>query len=85
MILGFVIKLGFTPKLTNVGPQKINNSLLAIYGMVIAGFLFQNSHGKVWFFEKTFLLANISMEVVLKMTFFIFNNANIEFGAEKLI
>lgn len=40
--------------------------------------------GKVQFFEKTLLLANTSIEVVLKMLFLILLNADVEFVEKKL-
>ena len=53
--------------------------------MASARFLLQDSLGKIWFFEETFLLADTSIEVVLGMLFHFFSNADIQFGAEKLI
>ena len=38
-----------------------------------------------WFFQKTFLLANISMEVILGMLLLIFSNVNVQFAEKKLI
>ena len=52
--------------------------------MVLAGFSVQDKLGKVWFFEETFLLANISIEIVLQMLFLIFLDANIQFVDKKL-
>ena len=53
--------------------------------MVLTGFLVQDKLGRVWFFEETFLLADTSMEIVLRMPFLAFNNADVEFtGLEKL-
>ena len=50
--------------------------------MVIAGFSVQNRLGKIQFFERTFLLADTSMEVILGMLFLTFSNVDIQF-AEK--
>lgn len=52
--------------------------------MIITGFSVQDKLKKVQFFEKTFLLANINIEVVLKMLFLIFSNINIRFAEKKL-
>ncbi len=52
--------------------------------MVLTGFSLQDSLGRVWFFEETFLLTNTSMEEVLEMLFLILNNADFQFGAEEL-
>ncbi len=53
--------------------------------MILARFSLQDSLGRVWFFEKTFLLADTSMEVVLGMLFLALSNADFQFGVEKLI
>lgn len=52
--------------------------------MVIAGFSVQNRLEKVEFFEKTFLLADISIKVVLEMLFLTFSDINIWFTKKKL-
>ena len=41
--------------------------------------------GRARFFQETFLLANISVEVVLDMLFLTFSNANVQFIEKKLI
>ena len=41
--------------------------------------------GKILFFQKTFLLANLRIEVILEMPFFIFNNINVSFAEQKLV
>lgn len=51
--------------------------------MALEEFLLQNSLRKVRFFEKTFLLANINMELILKMLFLSLSNANFQFSARK--
>lgn len=53
--------------------------------MVITSFQIKDKFKKANFFPKTFLIANISIKVVLKIFFFIFNNANIFFANKKLI
>ena len=45
--------------------------------MVIAGFRVLNKYGRARFFQKTFLLADTTMEVVLEMLFLTFSNADI--------
>ena len=53
--------------------------------MVIAAFQVLNKLGYSWFFQETFLLANISMKMVLGMPFLTFNNAYVNFAKKKLI
>lgn len=52
---------------TDVGTQKINGSRLETFDMVIASILLDDKDRKSWFFEKTFLLGNISMNIALEM------------------
>ena len=75
-------KLGLSIWPTGIGAQKIDGSALKTYGMVIAGFLIQDKTGKIQFFEKTFLLADTSIEVVLGMPFLALSNADIQFDTE---
>lgn len=54
--------------------------------MTSASFLLQDSQGRVGFFKETFLLADISIEIVLGIPFLALSNINIEFTKlEKLI
>ena len=78
-------KLGLRVKQTDVEAQKIDRSYLNIFGMVIAGFSLQHKLGKVRFFQKTFLVADNRMEVVLGMPFLTFSNANIRFAEQELV
>ena len=61
----YAAQLGLKARKTNVGTQQIDGLLLAIYGMVITYFYVFNKFGHSRFFQETFLLVNISMEVVL--------------------
>ena len=83
MTLGFAAKINLTPKSTNVGAQKIDGSSLETYGIVSVEFLLQDSHGQVRFFEKTFLLTDTNMEVVLGMLFLSLSNVNFQFSARE--
>ena len=79
MTPAYAAKLGLRPRPTNVGIQKIDGSPLMTHGMAPASFSFQDSQEKVWFFEETFLLADISMKIVIGMSFLAFSNADVEF------
>ena len=78
----YAAHLGLKMRVTNVGMQKIDRSSLAIYGMVIAAFQVVNKLGRSWFFQETFLLADIIMEMVLGIPLLTFSNADVLF-AEK--
>ena len=69
MHLAFVERLGFVVQTTNVDAQKINGNTLETYRIVVAAFLVTDQADKVRFFEKTFLVANISPDIVLGCLF----------------
>ena len=52
--------------------------------MILASFQVEDKLGRAWFFQETFLLANISAEVVLLMPFVIFSNADVQFVEKEL-
>ena len=52
--------------------------------MIVAACLVIDQAKKVRFFEKTFLVANVSSDIVFKMLFFILNSANIDFLKREL-
>ena len=67
MTLAYAAHLGLKVRVTNISTQKIDGSSLVTYGIVIAIFQVVNKLGCFWFFPETFLLADISMKVVLVM------------------
>ena len=85
MTPAYAAQLGLKVRKTNTGTQKFDRCSLATYGMVIATFQAFDKVGCFWFFQETFLVANISMEVILGMLFRTFNNAVIQFAEKKLI
>ncbi len=84
MTPAYAAKLGLTTWKTSIGAQKIDGLPLETYNMASLRFLLQDSLGRVRFFEETFLLGDTNMEVILGMLFLAFNNADIQFGTEKL-
>ena len=77
MTPAFAAQLGLSIYLTGIDIQKIDCSALKTYDMAIAGFSIQDKLGGARFFKETFLLAYTSMEVVLRMFFLAFSNADI--------
>lgn len=73
----YIIKLSFVTQKTDVGSQKIDGLSLITNKIVLVGFLVKDKLKKVRFFKKTFLLADISIKVVLGMLFLIFQNTDI--------
>lgn len=61
----------------NVKTKKNNNFTFETFKIVLVNFQVENKLGQAWYFQKTFLLADISVELILRMFFLIFNNANI--------
>ena len=73
----YTSKLGLKVHHTNIGAQKIDGSTLETFGMVLASFQVEDKLERAWFFQETFLLADISAEVVLGMPFLTFSNADV--------
>lgn len=75
----FAKKLGFSIRLIDVRTQKINDIILDTYGMIVTVFSVTNKANKVKFFKETFVVANVSPELVFGMLFFFLNGANVDF------
>ena len=75
----FAQELDLSIRLTDVGVQKINGTMLYTYGIVIAAFLVTKKANQVRFFEEIFLVANVSPKEVFEMFFFILSGADIDF------
>ena len=84
MTLAYASKLGLRVRHTDVGAQKIDGSTLQTFGMVLANFQVEDKLGRTRFFQETFLLADISAEVVLGMPFLTFSNADVQFVEKEL-
>ena len=84
MAPAYASKLGLRVCRTNVGAQKIDGSALETFGIVLASFQMEDKLGRARFFQETFLLADISVEMVLGMPFFTLSNANIQFLKKEL-
>ena len=77
-------KLGLQIQKTNVEAQKIDGSALKTFGVVIADFQVEDKGGRPKFFQKTFLVANTTFEVILGMSFLKLSNADVSFGEKTL-
>ena len=84
MTPAYAKQLGLQVWKTAVGAQKIDGSSLRTFVMVIAGFQVEDKLGKARFFQKSFLLAETSMKVVLGMSFLTLSNADIQFAEKSL-
>ena len=75
----FAKELGLPIRPIDVGAQKIDGTILDTFGIVVAVFSVADKANQVKFFEKTFLVANISPEVVFEMLFFTLSGVDIDF------
>ena len=82
--LSFAKQLGLPIRPIDVKVQKIDGTTLDTYGIVVVAFLVVNTTNWVRFFEKTFLVANVSPEVVLGMLFFTLSGADVDFSGREL-
>lgn len=62
-------KLGLKICYTNVKAQKIGSFTLKLFEIILASFQIEKKLRKAYFFQKTFVLADISVKVVLGMLF----------------
>ena len=76
-------KPGLRIRKTNIGAQKIDGSTLETYGMIIADFQVQDKFGKARFFQETFLVADTSIEVILRILFLILSKVKVDFAERK--
>lgn len=61
----------------NIGAQKIDGSTFETFRIVLTSFQIENKLERARFLQKTLLLADITVEMVLEMFFLIFSNINI--------
>ena len=84
MHLAFIERLGLVVRTTNVGAQKIDGTTFETYGMMVAAFSVTDQADRVRFFEETFLVANVSPDVVLGMPFLTLSGADVDFPKREL-
>ncbi len=79
MSQAFAQQLGLKVRKTNVAAQKIDGTTLETYEMVVSTFSVSDKDGRERFFEKSFLLADVSPDIVLGMPFLTMSNADVDF------
>ena len=84
MSQAFAFQLGLNIRKTNVINQKIDNTTLKTYEIVISTFSVSNKDGKKRFFEKSFILADVNLDAMLEILFLTISNADIDFQARNL-
>ena len=80
----FAKQLGLSIQPIDVGAQKIDSTMLDIHGMIVAAFLVVDRANQVKFFEKTFLVANVSLKIVFGMPFLTLSSADVNFSGREL-
>ena len=80
----FTKQLGLHIRPTNVGSQKIDGTMLDIYGIIVAPFSVENKANQVRFFAEIFLVVNVSPELVFGIPFLTLSNADIDFSGREL-
>ncbi len=84
MSKAFVQQLGLKICKTNVGAQKIDGTTLEIYGMVVSIFSVSDEDSREKFFEESFLVADVKLDIMLRMPFLTMSNADVNFQARDL-
>ena len=84
MSQAFANELGFFIEKTNVGAQKIDDTTLKTYKMIISTFSIFDKDSKERLFEKSFLLADVKPEIVLEIPFLTMSNVDVDFQARNL-
>lgn len=64
----------------NIRAQKIDSFTFETFRIILANFHVKNKLGRAYFFQKTFLLIAISINVILRVFFLIFSNIDIVFA-----
>lgn len=85
MSLSYIWKLSLKIWKTNIEAQKINNSVLESFGIIITNFQVEDKVGKFWYFQKFFFLFDTKFKVILKIFFLKLSNIDILFNKKIFI
>ena len=77
-------ELGLSIRPTDVRAQKIDGTILDTFRMVATAFSLTDKGNRVKFFEESFLVANVSPDVVLGMLFLTLSSADVDFLSREL-
>ena len=76
------LKLPIRPM--DIRAQKIDDTMLDTFRIVVTAFSITNKANQVRFFKEIFLVANVSPKVVFKMLFLTLSGADVDFLGWKL-
>ena len=82
--LSFAKQLGLSIRPIDVGAQKINGTILNTHKIVVVVFSMVDKANRVRFFEETFLVANVSPEVVFEIPFLTLSGTDVDFSRQDL-
>lgn len=77
IILTYITKLDLKIWLINIRTQTINGSTFQTFRIILANFQIENKLNQAQYFQKTFLLIDTNIEIILRILFFTFSNTNI--------
>ena len=77
-------ELGLPIGQMDVGVQKIDSTMLDTFGMVVIAFSVIDKANQVRLFEETFLVANVSSEIVFEMLFLTLSGTNVNSLGQEL-
>ena len=77
MTLAYIAKLGLKVQKTDSRVQKVYGSTLDTFGIVLADFQVEDKLGRAGFFQETFLVANTTLEMILRIPFLTFHNIDV--------
>ena len=80
----FTERLVLVVQTINVGAQKIDGTTFETYKIVVAAFSVTDQADRVRFFKETFLVTNVSPEVVLEMLFLTLSGTDVDFLKREL-
>ena len=79
MSQAFAFQLGLKIWETNIRAQKIDSITLKTYKIVVSNFSMSDKDEKERFFEESFLLADVNLNVIFGIFFLIMSNVDIDF------
>ena len=74
----------FLLKQRTLEQKKIDSTMLNTFGIVVTAFSVMDKANQIRFFEENFLVANVSLEVVLRIFFLTLSCANVDFSGQEL-
>ena len=80
----FFQELGLPIRPIDIEAQKIDDTMLDIFAIVVTAFLGTDKANQIRFFEETFPLANVHLEIVSEISFLTLSSAVVDFLGQKL-